>query len=287
MLDRWLEMKVHSVEASTISSYRWVAERSSAPPWAGPGWRTCRRPTSTPSTPGWRLQGGPGEAVVPRTVRICHTVVRQALEQARRWGLIVRNPALDASPPQTRHHEIRPPSVEQVLVLLATARESDEEFALYLRVLAATGCRRSEALALRWPDLDEKRSELTIARSLTVTSEGVVEKDTKTHAVRRLALDKGTVAALLAQRRRNEERAAQFRAVLDARGFVFSADVEGRQPLRPDVVTNRFIKLCRTAGMEGVRLHDLRHYVATNLGPPGRRWPPSAPGLATATRRRR
>lgn len=43
----------------------------------------------------------------------------------------------------------------------------------------------------------------------------------------------------------------------------------GRKPWRPDVVTNRFIRLCPKAGVAGVRLHDLRHFVATNLGAAG------------------
>ena len=43
----------------------------------------------------------------------------------------------------------------------------------------------------------------------------------------------------------------------------------GKLPWRPDVATNRFRRLCRSVGIAGVRLHDLRHYVATNLGAGG------------------
>ena len=184
-------------------------------------------------------------------------------------GLIVRNPALDASPPRSRHHEIHPPSLEKVLHLLSVAQNVDEDFAAYLRVLAATGCRRSEALALRWGDIDWKASELTIARSLTTTAAGIVEKDTKTHQVRRLALDRGTVSSLRAHRKRADKRAKECQAQVDEGGFVFCSDVEGQRPWRPDVVTNRFGRLCKAADIEGVRLHDLRHYVATNLGAAG------------------
>ena len=84
-------------------------------------------------------------------------------------------------PTGSRHHEIHPPSVEQVVTLLAAAKEYDEDFATYLRVLAATGCRRSEALALRWRDIDWTKSELTISHSLTMVDSKVLEKDTKTH----------------------------------------------------------------------------------------------------------
>jgi integrase len=214
--------------------------------------------------------GGADEGPLsPRTVRICHGVVRQALEQARKWGLIARNPALDASPPKSRHHEIHPPSIEQVLQLLNAARDVDEDFADYLRVLAATGCRRSEALALRRSDIDWKRSELTVARALTTIDGLVLEKDTKSHQVRRLALDKRTLAVLSGHRKRVKRRASARDAVVGNGDFVFCVDVEGERAWRPDVATNRFLRLCRATGIDGVRLHDLRHYVATNMGAAG------------------
>ena len=46
------------------------------------------------------------------------------------------------------------------------------------------------------------------------------------------------------------------------------SDVEGR-PWRPDVCTNRFGRLRAGVGLERVRLHDLRHFVATVLGGAG------------------
>jgi hypothetical protein len=75
----------------------------------------------------------------PRTVRICHTVVRQPLEQARRWGLIARSPAVDATPPRQVRTEVAPPTVDQVRQLIDAARDDDPEFGTYLRLLAATG----------------------------------------------------------------------------------------------------------------------------------------------------
>jgi integrase len=51
--------------------------------------------------------------------------------------------------------------------------------------------------------------------------------------------------------------------------LLFSADDHRQRPWRPDVVTNRFLRLCRKVGVSGVRLHDLRHFVATNLGAAG------------------
>ena len=47
--------------------------------------------------------------------------------------------------------------------------------------------------------------------------------------------------------------------------LLFSRDGLGEEPWYPDSITRRFHRLCERAGLGGMRLHDLRHYVATQL----------------------
>jgi integrase len=110
------------------------------------------------------------------------------------------------------------------------------------------------------------------------------EKGTKTHQARRVALDEVRGAAR-EHRVRVAERALALgvRLAGDAHQFI---DGEGR-PWRPDVCTNRFGRLRVGLGLQRVRLHDLRHFVATVLGDGGGPSPPSAPASATVTRRPR
>lgn len=112
-------------------------------------------------------------------MRLCHTVVRQGLDQARKWGFVAFNVATNATLPRCRKKDIKPPLIDVLRQLLDLAAAEEAEFALYLRVLAATGCRRGEGLALRWGDLDPLRGELTVGRSIAHVGERVVEKDTK------------------------------------------------------------------------------------------------------------
>src|SRR5205823_6263044 len=128
--------------------------------------------------------------------------MRQSLEQARKWGFIARSPALDASPPRQRRTEIDPPTVEEVRRLIEAAFDDDADFGVYLWLLAATGCRRGEACALRWSDVDLDRCELRIRRAIAMADGVPYEKDTKTHQSRRIALDDGTVGVLRDHRRR-------------------------------------------------------------------------------------
>ena len=66
---------------------------------------------------------------------------------------------------------------------------------------------------------------------------------------------------------RSRERSLALGEGLADDALLFS-DVEGR-PWRPDVCTNRFGRLRTGLGLGGVRLHDLRHFVATVLGGAG------------------
>ena len=47
--------------------------------------------------------------------------------------------------------------------------------------------------------------------------------------------------------------------------FVFSSDRAGTRPWSPNFVTKRFIRVSRAAGLGHFRLHDLRHFMATQM----------------------
>lgn len=258
LLDRWLDVKRQHVAPSTWINYEWVA-RTYVRPALGDRKIGVLRPIDLDLL--YAELGGRGLSV--RTVRICHTVLRQALEQARKWGLIARSPAVDASPPAQHQVEVIPPTVEQVLDLFEAAYEQDPPFGTYLWVTAATGCRRGETCALRWTDIDLDGRELRVRRAISMDFESLREKDTKTHASRRLALDEGTVGLLRQHRIRQREEALALGVGLADDALLF-ANAEG-QPWRPDVCTNRFGRLRATLGLERVRLHDLRHFVASVL----------------------
>src|SRR3712207_6940976 len=50
---------------------------------------------------------------------------------------------------------------------------------------SATGCRRGEACALRWPDVDLERGQLLVRRPIALVGGQPREKATKTHQARR------------------------------------------------------------------------------------------------------
>lgn len=274
LLERWMELKTHQVGQTTHENYGFLVEHYIAPGIGKVKIGKLRAADLDRFYSRLLASGGEGgKPLSPRTVQMCHRVIRQALAQGRKWSLVPVNVAEDATPPRLGYSEVHPPSPEQVQALLAAAMDYDPDFGTYLRVLAATGCRRGEAVALRWRDLtldpEARRGEVSISHSIAKTSEGILEKDTKTHQSRRLVIDAGTVRVLCEHRKRCHERAAEARTELTEDSFVFSSAVDASVPWRPDVMTNRFIRLCQHNDITGVRLHDLRHYVATSLGAAG------------------
>jgi len=276
LLDRWLAVKQLAVEPTTLKSYEWIARKYIRPALADRKVAMLR-----PIDLDQLYTELAGRGLSSRTVRICHTVMRQSLEQARKWGLIARSPAVDASPPPQRHNEVNPPTVAQVLELLEEAQKEDTDFATYLRVLVATGCRRGEACALRWSDVDFDRAEVAIRRSIAQVGREIREKDTKTHQSRHMAMDEATLAVLRQHRRRQLELAMAL-GVRPADNALLFSDADGR-PWRPDVCTNRFGRLRAQLGLETVRLHDLRHFVVTlpNCSLPASTSAPSPTGWDT------
>ena len=196
-----------------------------------------------------------------------HAIVRAALHQAVRWGLVSRNVASLASPPSQPQREQHPPTAADVVALIEAADALEPMFGLYVRVVAATGMRRSEACGLRWSDIDLEDGRLVVQRSHLSLPGAVGDRPTKTRSVRTVTLDPDTVAALtsawLAAR-----HLARFAGVDDDRrraGYVFSFDADGASAWRGDTVDSRWARTRRAAGVTGVRLHDLRHWQATQL----------------------
>jgi integrase len=201
----------------------------------------------------------------PATIRRVHGIIRRALSQGVRWGWITHNPAIDASPPRVPLKELKPPDPDQVVGVFHFAQESDPELATFIMLAASSGARRGELLALRWSDVDLDRGRLSIERGIVRVGDDLIEQGTKTHQSRRISLDAGTVAALRAHEALMIERAQAAASTITSQSFVFSHSADCSSPWHPDSTSRAFRRVCQQAGVKDVRLHDLRHYVATRL----------------------
>lgn len=130
-----------------------------------------------------------------------HRILKACLGAAVRAGLIATNPADRVETvPTASEFTYEPLDQEQLRAIIRGFRPFDTLFPLVC-VLALTGCRRNEALALRVSDLDPIKKTLRIERALEVTRRhGVRFKGPKRESHKRtIAVDDELVAVLSAQ----------------------------------------------------------------------------------------
>ncbi|WP_255283739.1 site-specific integrase [Saccharomonospora azurea] len=199
------------------------------------------------------------------TVRQIHAIISGVLNAAVRWDWIASSPAKVAQRPHQTPPQPNPPSPEQAARSVEKAFELDEAWGTLVWLVMTTGMRRGEACALRWSriDLDEGIVEV---RSSYTTLRGVGrEKATKTHQMRRIALDTETTVLLRAHKLRCQALFAELGAEWNEDAYVF-VGMRGdlTKPYPPDAVSNRYKKVATHLGID-THVHALRHYSATEL----------------------
>lgn len=198
------------------------------------------------------------------SIRQVHITISGALSAAVRWGWIKSNPAGVARKPRQPAPEPDPPSPAEAARIIAAAWEQDDDWGTFVWLVMVTGMRRAEALALRWSRIDLDGGVIDIRRSYVWSQGRGVEKDTKTHQMRRIALDPETVEVLRAHRRRHDQVAGSLGAVLGNQAYLFSYEPDRTRPYNPSSVTHRYTAMCEKLHIDS-HLHALRHYSATEL----------------------
>ena len=129
-------------------------------------------------------------------------------------------------------------------------------------LLITTGLRRGEALGLTWEDIDLCSQTLTVRRSLCHVGRELRFQDPKTESSKRtIAVGPATIASLKLHRQNQTEGRLAAESWEDEMDLVFSG--EGGRPIRPDYVTKRLKRLVKDAGLEWIRVHGLRHTMAS------------------------
>jgi integrase len=212
-----------------------------------------------------------GTAPSAATLRHVYKLIRNALGDAYRMELVTRNVATQVkAPPLAR--ERRP------LLGLAEARnllkviEGERLEALYVLALT-TGLRRGELVALRWDDINLGSRQLHVRRAMQRVDGKLRIVEPKTSSsLRTVALPWLAVRHLQEHKKRQD---AERRVLGDAwqeHWLVFPSSIG--TPIEPRNVNRRWDELRKRAGLDWLRLHDLRHGYATFLV--AKRVPPRA-----------
>lgn len=258
-LEQWLGKSAPaSLRPRTLAGYRSIARRHLVP---GIG-----------HVPLAKLNGAHVQELVnqlvaagasPQTVRNVHAVLRRALGQAVRWGILSRNPAAAVDLPAARGFDVRALGVDDARAVLDAVRGDQLEPLVTLAL--ATGLRQGEALAMRWADVELEAAQLTVRHTLHRAGGSVFLAEPKTRRSRRtVTLPAFAVTAL---RRQRDWFQAQQRLLAGSDwqegGYVFTT-ARGT-PMHGSDVTRRLQRRLAAAELPRMRFHDLRHGAATLL----------------------
>ncbi len=199
----------------------------------------------------------------PRTVQIAHGILRNALNQALRWGMVQRNVASLVTLPKAQKVKQKFLKPEEARILLENIK-GDRLEALFT-VALALGLRKSEALGIRWQDIDFESKTATIQVELVYNKKKFMLEPLKTDNGRRnLALPQFALDALLLHRdRQSQDQAALGEHWANDFGLVFTTSLG--TPLGGRNVTRSFHRLLAKAGLERMRFYDMRHTCASLL----------------------
>lgn len=186
-------------------------------------------------------------------IRQAYYLVAQILRAGVESGYLTKTPCVGVTLPRMRQREMRYITVEEVRRIAEATREPYDTL---IYVLAYGGVRWGEACALRRGRCELLRSRLHIAESLSEIRGGFHFGPTKTYQLRTVVLP-----AFLRDRLA-EHLARHVDADPDA--LVFTSP--RGEPLRRKAFSASHWKLAlEDAGIEHLRVHDLRHTCASLL----------------------
>lgn len=209
----------------------------------------------------WPTTGGVrGKGWSHRSITYALQALKLVFDHAVQHDLIAKSPAAGVKAPRKTaddHQDFRVWTARELGQFVRTADQ--DPFAAAWR-LTACGLRRSEVLGLDWSGVDFERGTVRVEAGRTIDRDEhtTVLDDPKSAASRRTvaveALQPGTVKLM------REEWMRQGRPTS---GLVVVH--EPGAPVHPDMYGSRFRAVCQRAGVPPVRLHSVRHTIATVL----------------------
>jgi integrase len=257
-LMQWLEKSVEpTVRTSTYRHYEQIVRVHIVPSLG-----RVRLDKLTPLQVQHLLNEKAKAGLAPRTVGHVRAVLRNALNQALRWGLVTRNAAELSAPPRQPKSPVKPLTAEQARAFLEFSK-ADRLGPLFAAALS-TGMRQGELLGLRWEDIDFERRTVSVRRALQRVDGEPTFVEPKSESSRRMiTVPTAALDAFRDQQARQRERRLLSGDRWQDWELVFTAT--NGAPLEQSNVTHRLQKLLNEAGLPRQRFHDLRHACASLL----------------------
>ncbi|MCQ4021926.1 MULTISPECIES: site-specific integrase [unclassified Ruminococcus] len=213
------------------------------------------------------------KALSPRTIKHHHQNISKALADAVEQGLISVNPASAAKKPRGNQFNASFLNAEQMIKLSSIVKGTSIE--LPITLCCIYGLRRSEVLGLKWSHVDFVNGTIWICETLQQGTKKYLENlpdcvggnyvsSTKTASSNRtLPMTKLARMVLEAQLEKRKKSMALLGRGYSANDYVCTFD--NGSVITPNYLTRTFHKIIKDSDLPMIRLHDLRHSVASNL----------------------
>jgi integrase len=255
-LENWLSERQLDLQATTLSNYRDIIGYIKSHLGSRQAYTLDKRAIHDLYLTLLKRGSRRGSPLARETVRTVHRVLMKALKDMGITIEGVREPRPEGKETQGRKGVWTPAQAVQFL-----HHHAGDRLVAAWTLSILTGLRRGELAGLKWSCVDLDRGVLRVHWQRTTTRTGVVEKEPKGKSKRTVALGPVLVAALRADRDRQEAEKAAAGELYDDGGYVFCREDGG--PYYPRYFTNRWEKCCAAAGVPVIVLHDARHTSAT------------------------
>lgn len=192
------------------------------------------------------------KSLAPGTIKTRFVNVRSVFRAAVRDKLIAADPSADVRLPRRRKREaaMNIPEPAKVGRILAAA---DERFRAFVALCALAGLRLGEAAALKREDVDFLRRQIHVQRQVQRAGGGRVDITLPKYGSERVIPMPDELAQILAK---------HFELLHRTSWLFAGAETD---PPHQNTVGHRWRTTLERAKVEGVRLHDLRHFYASGL----------------------
>lgn len=128
-------------------------------------------------------------------------------------------------------------------------------------MLAFTGIRKGEALALTWEDIDFSKKTINITKTVSVDEFGfaVINPPKTRNGIRLLPADNETMDILMRWKTEQEKDISGLKEETNINKWLVFSKITKNRPLNASAPRNFFASFCKKYNLRFIKIHGFRH----------------------------
>ena len=205
-----------------------------------------------------------GKPLSNKTILEHHRLISSVLHQAEKEMYVMYNAAERATPPKAEKKKPDYYQPEELNRIIRALDFAPVKWKTITYLLIDTGCRRGEAMGLKWESVDLKNNIITIERALLYTPEtGIFEGPPKNGESRTIRIALETSDMLKTWKEDQNHMRQEAGPLWTETGYVFTK--ETGNPMAPDSITQWLDTFSKKHQLPHIHPHAFRHTVASTM----------------------